>query len=68
MIEIDPGQLAAAVRALHGYALNPAGATRAAQSATIIAAAVDALAPGPQFHEEPAGLAPTLAALAPDEG
>ncbi len=67
MNEIDPDQIAAQVRALHGYQLDAAGASRAAQALAAIAAAVDALAPGTQFHEEPSSLALTLAALAPDE-
>jgi hypothetical protein len=66
MSEIDPDRLAAQVRALHGYELDAAGALRAAQAIAAVAAAVAALAPEPQFHEEPAGLAPTLSALAPE--
>jgi len=66
MIEIDPDRLAAQVRALHGYELDPAGAARAAQAIAGVAAAVAALAAEPQFHEEPASLALTLSALAPE--
>lgn len=66
MNEISPDQLAACVRALHGYDLDAAGALRAAQAVAGIAAAVAALAPEPQFHEEPAGLAVILSALAPE--
>jgi hypothetical protein len=64
MTEIDPDRLAAQVRALHGYELDPAGAARAARAIAGVAAAVAALAAEPQFHEEPASLALTLSALA----
>ena len=67
MSEIDPARLAAQVQALHGYKLDAAGAARAAQAVAAIARSVAALAAEPQFHEEPAGLAPILAALAPDD-
>jgi TctA family transporter len=67
MTEIDPGRLAAQVRALHGYELDPAGAARAAQAIAGVAAAIAALAAQPQFHEEPANLALTLSGLAPED-
>jgi len=64
---IDPDVLAQLVRELHGYTLDEAGAARAAALVAGIAAALSALAPGPQFHEEPAVFSSTLAALAPRE-
>src|SRR5690242_1039473 len=57
MNRIDPDQLAAIVRELHGYSLDAVGAARAAELIPGIAAAVAALAPDPQFHEEPANFA-----------
>jgi predicted Zn-dependent peptidase len=66
MTEIDPDRLAAQVRALHFYGLDPAGAARAARAIAEIAVADAALAAEPQFHEEPASLALTLSALAPE--
>ena len=66
MSQIDPDRLAAQVRALHSYELDAAGAERAARGVAAIAGAVAALAAEPQFHQEPATLALTLAALAPD--
>jgi hypothetical protein len=66
MNEIDPGHLAAQVRALHAYELDAAGAARAARAVATIAGAVAALAAEPQFHEAPAPRALTQAALAPD--
>jgi len=65
MSTIDPDDLARLVRELHGYDLHPAGAVRCAEMLEAVAAAIAALAPAPQFHEEPAAIAPTLAALAP---
>ncbi len=67
MSEIDPARLAAQVLALHGYELDPVGAERAARALAGITRAVAVLAVEPQFYEEPAGLAPTLAALAPED-
>lgn len=67
MSSVDPEHLAQLVQELHGYALDGAGAARAAAMVAGVAAALAALAVGPQFHEEPAGFAATLAALAPQE-
>jgi hypothetical protein len=67
MSELDPDHLAALVRELHGYSLDPSGAARAVELVTGIAAALAALAPEPQFHEEPASFATTLAARAPED-
>jgi hypothetical protein len=66
MSNIDPDQIAPLVRELHGYKLDAAGAARCAEMLAGVAAAVAALAPEPQFHEEPASIALTLASLAPD--
>ena len=66
MSAIDPDHLARLVRELHGYELDAAGAARCAEMLAAVAAAVAALAPEPQFHEEPAGITVTLAALAPE--
>ena len=66
MSELDPDRLAAQVRALQSYQLDEAGAVRASRAVAAIARAVAELAPEPQFHEEPASLGVTLAALAPD--
>ena len=68
MSGIGPREVALDVRALHGYSLDEAGRARATEARAAVAAAVAVLCPEPQFHEEPANLAPTLAALAPDEG
>jgi hypothetical protein len=59
---VDPDDLARLVRALHGYALDAAAARRCAEIASALAAAV---AVHSLFHEEPAGFARTLSALAP---
>ncbi|HJU19614.1 MAG TPA: hypothetical protein VJ770_24435 [Stellaceae bacterium] len=67
MNSIDPDHLAQLVQELHGYALDSTGAARAAAMVSGIAAALAALIVEPQFHEEPAGFAATLAALAPEE-
>jgi hypothetical protein len=67
MNQIDPGAVARLVGELHGYELGDAGARRCAEMAASVAAAVAALAAGPQFHEEPATFAATLAALAPED-
>ncbi len=67
MSKIDPEALATLVRALHGYELGPAGAVRTAGMVASIESALAALAPEPQFYEEPAWLAATLSALAPQE-
>ena len=67
MSKLDPDHLAALVRELHGYSLDANGAARAAELVAGITAALAALAPEPQFHEEPANFATTLAALAPEE-
>jgi hypothetical protein len=66
MSTIDPDQVARLVRALHGYALDAAGARRGADMASVLAAALGAFAAGSQFHEEPASFARVLSALAPD--
>jgi hypothetical protein len=66
MSEIDPGRLAAQVRALHGYELDAAGAVRAADAVAAITAAIAVLAPEPLFHDEPASFSLTLSALAPE--
>lgn len=66
MSSIDPGHIARLVRDLHGYELDAASATRCAEMLAAVAAAVMALAPETQFHEEPATLASTLTSLAPE--
>lgn len=65
MSNIDPEHVARLVRELHDYELDAAGAKRCAVALAGVAAAIAALAPEPQFHEEPASLASVLAALAP---
>ncbi len=66
MSNIHPDGIASLLRDLHGYEIDAAGAERCAAMLAGVAAAVAALAPEPQFHEEPANLVMTLAALAPD--
>jgi hypothetical protein len=66
MSTIDAGHIARLVQELHRYALDAAGAARCAETLGAVAAAVAALAPEPQFHEEPASFGATLSALAPE--
>jgi hypothetical protein len=66
MSKIDRDHIRAQLHELHGYELNTAGADRCAAMLAGVAAAVAALTPESQFYEEPANLAVTLAALAPD--
>lgn len=65
MSTIDPDHVTRLVHELHGYELDAAGAARRAETLAAVAAGVAALAPEPQFYEEPASLALILAALAP---
>ena len=65
MTTIDPDHIARLVHELHGYGPDAAGAGRCAEMLMAVAAAIAALAPETQFHEEPASLAPVLASLAP---
>jgi len=67
MNKIDPDQLVRLVQELHGYTLGPVGAARTAEMLAGVAAAVSALAPDTQFHEEPAAFAAVLSALAPED-
>jgi hypothetical protein len=67
MSTIDPDHIARLLRELHGYELDAAGAARCAEMLAGVAAAVAALAPEPQFYEEPADLALALSALAPED-
>ena len=66
MSKIDRNHIRSQLHELHGYELDAAGAERCAAMLAGVAAAVTALAPESQFYEEPANLAVTLAALAPD--
>ena len=66
MSTIDPHHVTRLVHELHGYELDAAGAARCAGALAAIAVAVAALAPQPQFYEEPASLALVLTALAPE--
>ena len=67
MSNIDPDQLIRLARELHGYTLGAAGGTRTAEMLAGVAAALTALAPETQFHEEPAAFAAVLSALAPED-
>jgi len=67
MNSIEPDHIIRVVRELHGYELDAAGAARCAEMLAAVALAVVALAPDTQFHEEPATLTSTLAALAPKD-
>ena len=64
---IDPDHIARLVQELQGYELDAAGAARCAEMMAAVAAAVAAVAPESQFHEEPVSFAAILSALAPED-
>jgi len=66
MSAIDPDQVACLVRAVHGYALDAAGARRGADMASALAAALAALDADTHSYEEPASFARVLSSLAPE--